>query len=84
MTRMFSRMAEAASPLSFTLAFPKLSKKPGPTCIPIMNTNSISPKSCTKFKMGRGAVKPICPATIPAKSTKVTPSEMPSTLIFPR
>ena len=31
-----------------------------------------------------GAVKPICPATIPANSTNVTPSEMPKTLILPK
>ena len=28
-------------------------------------------------------VKPKCPATMPAKSTKVTPSEMPRTLMRP-
>ena len=33
---------------------------------------------------GVGAVKPMCPARIPAKSTKVTPSETPNNLIFPR
>ena len=55
-----------------------------PTCNPIMNTKRISPKSCTKVRMGVGAVKPMCPARIPANSTKVTPSETPKNLIFPK
>ena len=63
--------------------FLKLSKKPGPTCRPIINTNSISPKSCIKVSISLGAVKPKCPATIPAKSTKVTPSEIPAILTLP-
>ena len=84
MTMMFSKMAVAANPLSLMPCLPKLSKNPGPTCIPIINTNRISPKSCTNVKMGVGAVNPMCPATIPANSTKVTPSETPPTLILPK
>ena len=64
-------------------ALPKLSKKPGPTCIPIMKTNSTRPKSCTKVRMSIGAVKPMCPAKIPMNRTKVTPNEMPPTFTFP-
>ena len=81
---MFSRMADAASPLSLMPCLPKVSKKPGPTCKPIMKTNRMSPKSCTKVRIGVGAVNPMCPATIPANSTKVTPSDTPPILIFPK
>ena len=81
---MLRRIALAATPLSLIPCVPKLSKNPGPTCIPIMNTKRISPKSCMNVRIGVGAVKPMCPARIPAKSTKVTPSETPNNLIFPR
>ena len=81
---MFSRMAADERRFSFSPPFPKLSKKPGPTCRPIMKTKRIRPKSCRKFSTGSGPVKWMCPAMMPTKSTKVTPSEMPPILIFPR
>ena len=83
MTPMLSRMSAVASKLSVTPPFRKFSKKPGPTCKPMQNTNKISPKSCAKERIVVGAVNPMCPATIPAKSTKVTPSEMPHIFILP-
>lgn len=58
-------------------------KNEGPTCNPIQNTNSISPKSWMKDKIEVLPVKPQCPANIPTNKTNVTPSEMPKTLIFP-
>ena len=84
MTRMLSRMAKDVSPLSLMPCVPKLSKKPGPTCSPIINTKRIRPKSCANVRMGVGAVKPICPATIPANNTNVTPSDTPPILILPK
>ncbi|CDB04524.1 unknown [Prevotella sp. CAG:520] len=36
-----------------------------------------------KVIVSLGAVKPMWPAKIPAKSTQVTPSEMPPILILP-
>ena len=76
-------MVPVESRLSATPPFLKLSKNPGPTCKPIMKTKRISPKSWTKVRMFIGAVKPMWPATMPANSTKVTPKEMPHTLILP-
>ncbi len=63
--------------------FLKLSKKPGPTCKPMQKTKSISPKSCMKLRIGVGAVKLKCPATMPQNSTKVTPKEMPPNFSLP-
>ena len=81
---MFSSTANVASPFSLMPCDPKFSKKPGPTCKPIMKTNNISPKSCTKVRMGVGAVNPIWPAKMPANNTNVTPSDTPPILIFPK
>ena len=81
---MLSKMSTADSAFILTPAVPKLSKKPGPTCRPIMNTKSTSPNSCRKVMMGMGAVKPMWPATMPANNTNVTPSEIPPNLIFPK
>ena len=81
---MFSSISDIANTLSVTPPALKLEKKPGPTCRPIMKTNSISPKSCIKVRVAIGAVNPICPATMPAKSTKVTPRDMPPIFSLPR
>ena len=62
----------------------KLSKKPGPTCKPIMKTNRMSPNSCRNESTLGVAVKPKWPAAMPAKRTNVTPREMPPIFIFPR
>ena len=81
---MFRQIMVVESRLSVMPPCLKLSKKPGPTCKPIMKTNSISPNSCMKVKIGVGAVKPKCPAAMPANNTNVTPREMLPTLILPR
>ena len=69
--------------LSFSPPLPKLSKKPGPTCRPIIKTNRINPKSCKKLNTGRGPVNLMLPAAMPTNKTKVTPSEIPPILILP-
>ena len=81
---MFSMMRAVESMFKVTPPFLKLSKNPGPTWSPMQNTKRIRPKSCTNVRMLVGPVNPMCPATMPAKSTKVTPSEIPPTLILPR
>ena len=70
----------------FSLIPPSLNeeKNEGPTCRPMQNTNNINPKSCRKERMAGFPVKPKCPAKIPTNKTKVTPSEMPKILIFPK
>ena len=80
---MFRRIVTVDNMFKVTPPFLKLSKKPGPTCRPIQNTNRIKPKSCTKVRIGMGAVNPMCPAMIPVKSTNVTPSEIPAIYILP-
>ena len=44
----------------------------------------ISPKFCANASMSLFTLTPKWLATIPAKKTKVTPSEMPNILILPR
>ena len=78
-----SNTVEMARMLSVTPPLRKLSKKPGPTCRPIMKTNRINPKSCKKVMMLIGAVRPRCPARIPANNTNVTPRATFPNLIFP-
>ena len=83
MTPMLSRMTRHDIRLSSIPPLRKLSKNPGPTCRPMQNTKRMRPKSCMKLRISVGAVKPMCPARMPANSTKVTPNEMPPTLILP-
>lgn len=59
-------------------------KKEGPTCSPTKKMKSVRPKSRMKKSTGSGTVRPKCPAASPTKRTKVTPSEMPATLMRPR
>ena len=79
---MFSIIAKQASMFSFSPPLPKLSKKPGPTCKPIIKTNRIRPKSCRNVSVGVGPVKPMCPAKIPTKRMKVTPREIHLSLFY--
>ena len=83
MTTIFKIIPMMDNTFNLTPAVPKFSKNPGPTCKPIMKTKRTRPNSCMNVRMSVGAVKPIWPAKIPAKSTKVTPSEIPPTFIFP-
>ena len=84
MTMILSNIIAADKTFRVTPPLRKLSKKPGPTCSPIINTKRINPKSCMKDRIFVGAVKPMCPAAIPANSTKVTPKDIPPILILPR
>ena len=81
---MLSSISDTASIFSFSPPSLNDEKKPGPTCKPIIKTNSISPKSCTNDSVDRGAVNPRCPARMPANNTKVTPSDIPPTFNLPR
>ena len=80
---MLSNIVVADRALSVTPPRLKLSKKPGPTCKPIMNTNRISPNSCRNDSTLGVAVKPMWPAAMPANNTNVTPRDIPPILIFP-
>ena len=59
-------------------------KNPGPTCTPREYIYNMSPKFCASASISGSIVIPKCPAMIPTKNTKVTPSETPNIRSFPR
>ena len=80
---MFNVMLPTANPLSNKPDCLNDEKKFGPTCRPILKTNSIRPKSFIKCDIDGLRVKPKCETIIPTKSTNVEPSDIPLNFSFP-